>query len=129
MRLFGAARAAASPCGGSLSLAPQAATRDPEPETRYLRMAATPGSSLPSMYSSSAPPPVDTYDTLSAKPNLLMQATEKNGAYSLIGGGDSVACINKFGLADQVSYVSTGGGALLEYMEGIELPGVAAIRK
>lgn len=51
------------------------------------------------------------------------------GAYSLIGGGDSVACINKFGMSDQVSYVSTGGGALLEYMEGIELPGVAAIRK
>ena len=58
----------------------------------------------------------------------IAEATSK-GAYSLIGGGDSVACINKFGLADKVSYVSTGGGALLEYMEGIELPGVAAIRK
>lgn len=52
-----------------------------------------------------------------------------NGAYSLIGGGDSVACINQFGMANKVSYVSTGGGALLEYMEGLELPGVAAIRK
>ncbi|MEG1648773.1 MAG: phosphoglycerate kinase [Rikenellaceae bacterium] len=56
-------------------------------------------------------------------------AATKKGAYSLIGGGDSVACINKFGLANQVSYVSTGGGALLEYMEGKVLPGVAAIRK
>ncbi|MDR2130867.1 MAG: phosphoglycerate kinase [Odoribacteraceae bacterium] len=51
-----------------------------------------------------------------------------NGAFSLIGGGDSVAAINQFGLEKQVSYVSTGGGALLEYIEGIELPGIAAIR-
>ncbi|MFR9594113.1 MAG: phosphoglycerate kinase, partial [Rikenellaceae bacterium] len=57
----------------------------------------------------------------------IAEATSK-GAYSLIGGGDSVACINKLGLASQVSYVSTGGGALLEYMEGKVLPGVAAIR-
>ena len=52
----------------------------------------------------------------------------KNGAFSLIGVGDSVACINKFGMADQVSYISTGGGALLEAIEGKELPGVAAIK-
>ncbi|MCF0235142.1 MAG: phosphoglycerate kinase [Bacteroidaceae bacterium] len=52
----------------------------------------------------------------------------KNGAFSLIGGGDSVACINKFGMADQVSYISTGGGALLEAIEGKVLPGVAAIK-
>jgi len=72
---------------------------------------------------------IDKFATGSkAVAEAIAEATEK-GAYSLIGGGDSVACINKFGLADKVSYVSTGGGALLEYMEGKELPGVAAIRK
>ena len=51
-----------------------------------------------------------------------------NGAFSLVGGGDSVACVNKFNMADKVSYISTGGGALLEAIEGKVLPGVAAIK-
>ena len=59
--------------------------------------------------------------------NAIVEAT-RNGAFSLVGGGDSVACVNKFGIADEMSYVSTGGGALLEAIEGRVLPGIAAIK-
>ena len=72
------------------------------------------------------------FDTFAAGSKAIAMAiaeATKTGAFSLIGGGDSVACINKFNLADQVSYVSTGGGALLEAIEGKELPGIAAIKK
>ena len=71
------------------------------------------------------------FDNFTAGSRAIAEAiakATKNGAFSLIGGGDSVACINKFGMADQVSYISTGGGALLEAIEGKILPGVAAIK-
>ncbi len=77
------------------------------------------------------PAGVFEFDNFTAGSRAIAEAIAKataNGAFSLIGGGDSVACINKFGMADQVSYISTGGGALLEAIEGKVLPGVAAIK-
>ena len=77
------------------------------------------------------PAGVFEFDTFAGGFKAIAEAIAKataNGAFSLIGGGDSVACINKFGMADQVSYISTGGGALLEAIEGKVLPGIAAIK-
>ena len=77
------------------------------------------------------PAGVFEFDNFSAGSRAIADAVveaTKNGAFSLVGGGDSVACVNKFGLADKVSYVSTGGGALLEAIEGKVLPGIAAIK-
>jgi phosphoglycerate kinase len=66
-------------------------------------------------------------DVIEKSKTILWNATQ-NGAFSLVGGGDSVAAINKYNLKNKVSYVSTGGGAMLEYIEGKELPGILSIK-
>ena len=98
------------------------------PKTREIFANAIKGAKTILWYGPAGVFEFDTFDKGSrAIADAVVEAT-KNGAISLVGGGDSVACVNKFGLADQVSYVSTGGGALLEAIEGKVLPGVAAIK-
>ena len=100
---------------------------DAGPATRKLFADAIEGSKT-SLWN--GPAGVFEFDNFTGGSKAIAEAiakATKEGAFSLIGGGDSVACINKFGLADQVSYISTGGGALLEAIEGKTLPGVAAI--
>ena len=100
---------------------------DAGPETRKLFASAIKGAKTILW---NGPAGVFEFDNFAGGSKAIAEAiaeATKEGAFSLIGGGDSVACINKFGLADQVSYISTGGGALLEAIEGKVLPGVAAI--
>ena len=102
---------------------------DAGPESRKLFAEAIKGSKTILW---NGPAGVFEMDTFTGGSRAIAEAiaeATKEGAFSLIGGGDSVACINKFGLADQVSYISTGGGALLEAIEGKILPGVAAMEK
>ncbi len=101
---------------------------DAGPETRKAFAAAIEGAKTILW---NGPAGVFEFDNFTGGSKAIADAIAKataNGAFSLIGGGDSVACINKFGMADQVSYISTGGGALLEAIEGKELPGVVAIQ-
>ena len=101
---------------------------DAGPETRERFAAAIEGAKTILW---NGPAGVFEFDNFTAGSRAIAEAIAKataEGAFSLIGGGDSVACINKFGMADQVSYISTGGGALLEAIEGKVLPGVAAIK-
>lgn len=100
---------------------------DTGPETRKSFAAAIEGAKTILW---NGPAGVFEFDNFAGGSKAIAEAIAKataNGAFSLIGGGDSVACINKFGMADKVSYISTGGGALLEAIEGKTLPGVAAI--
>ncbi|MBO5961369.1 MAG: phosphoglycerate kinase [Paludibacteraceae bacterium] len=101
---------------------------DAGPKTRELFTNAIEGSKTILW---NGPAGVFEFDNFTAGSRAVAEAiakATKEGAFSLIGGGDSVACINKFGMVDQVSYISTGGGALLEAIEGKTLPGVAAIK-
>ena len=101
---------------------------DAGPETQAKFAAAIEGAKT-SLWN--GPAGVFEFDNFTAGSRAIAEAIAKataEGGFSLIGGGDSVACINKFGMADQVSYISTGGGALLEAIEGKVLPGVAAIK-
>ncbi len=101
---------------------------DAGPETREKFAAAIEGAKTILW---NGPAGVFEFDNFAGGSKAIAEAIAKataNGAFSLIGGGDSVACINKFGMADKVSYISTGGGALLEAIEGKVLPGVAAIK-
>ncbi len=101
---------------------------DAGPETRKLFAEAIEGAKTILW---NGPAGVFEFDNFTGGSRAIAEAIAKataEGAFSLIGGGDSVACINKFGMADQVSYISTGGGALLEAIEGKVLPGVAAIK-
>ena len=100
---------------------------DAGPETRKSFAAAIEGAKTILW---NGPAGVFEFDNFAGGSKAIAESIAKataNGAFSLIGGGDSVACINKFGMADKVSYISTGGGALLEAIEGKTLPGVAAI--
>ena len=101
---------------------------DAGPESRKAFAAAIKGSKTILW---NGPAGVFEFDNFTAGSRAIGEAVAEataEGAFSLIGGGDSVACVNKFGLADKVSYISTGGGALLEAIEGKVLPGIAAIR-
>ena len=101
---------------------------DAGPETRKLFADAIKGAKTILW---NGPAGVFEFDNFAAGSRVVAEAiceATADGAFSLIGGGDSVACINKFGMADKVSYISTGGGALLEAIEGKTLPGIAAIK-
>jgi phosphoglycerate kinase len=72
---------------------------------------------------------MSSYENGTKQAAIAVAEATKNGAFSLIGGGDSAAAVAKFGFEKEVSYISTGGGALLEYFEGKELPGIKAINE